>query len=231
MRTTPIVLLAALTLACGGERAPDAETPADSTTAAAPDPRANVFSNAYAEAFTITLAPGQALPAHDGGARTVYALSDYTIRYTQGGETSEQSWKAGEAHFHDAGEHAMENIGTTEAKFLVVARTAQTLAPSEPHPEPNAPSGSGPMQLLLDNDQVRVSEVRMPPGAELPRHPGLARLVYSLSDYTIGYASNDAAAETQSFTTGQAHWHEADEHVITNTGSTEARFLLVQFKR
>jgi len=231
MRTTPILLLAALTtVACGGERAPDAETP-DTMTAAAPDARAVVFANEYAEAFTITLPPGESLPAHDGGARAIYALGDYSLRYTQGGATSEQSWKAGEAHFHGAGEHSLENIGSTEATFLVVARTDRTLAAADPMVPPAAPEGAGPMQLLLDNDDMRVSEVRLPPGAELPRHPGLARVVYSLSDYTIGYASNDGPAETQSFITGEAHWHDADTHVITNTGSSEARFLLVQFKR
>jgi len=190
----------------------------------------NILSNEYAEAFTITLAPGQVLPPHNGGARAIYALSDYTIRFTQQGQTTEQSWTVGQAHFHGAGEHSMENTGATEARFLVVARTAQALAPNANTTTPHG-AGSGPMTQLVDNEDVTVAEVRLPAGAELPRHRGLARVVYSLNDYTISYASNDAAAESKSFTTGQAHWHDADEHTIVNTGSTEARFLIVQFKR
>jgi len=46
--------------------------------------------------------------------------NDYTA-------ATEPSWKAGQAHFHEAGEHSMENIGASEAKFLVVARTAVRL--------------------------------------------------------------------------------------------------------
>ena len=123
----------------------------------------------------------------------MYALSDCTIRFTQDGQTSEPTWKAGQAHFHGAGEHTIENIGTSEAKFLVVARTGETLAAAPAHGAPPRGSASGPTQLLLDDADVRVSEVRLPARDTLPRHPGLARVVYTLSDYTISYTSNDAA--------------------------------------
>ncbi len=116
--------------------------------------------------------------------------NDYTV-------AAEPSWKAGQAHFPEAGEHSMENIGASEAKFLVVARTA----------------------------------VRLTAGDTLPRHHGSARVVYALSDYTISYASDNAEPVVNSSTAGQAHWHAADEHRIVNTGSTEARFVMVQFKR
>jgi len=235
MRTSSLLttLPALFLIACAGERAPGASQTVESASAAAltsPDPRKNLLTNLYAEVFTVTLAPGQALPPHSGGARAIYALSDYTVRFTQQGQTSEHSWTAGQAHFHVAGEHSMENTGATEARFLVVARTAQSLAPNANTTTPPA-AGSGPTQQLLDNEDVTVAEVRLPVGAELPRHRGRARVVYSLSDYTISYASNDAAAESKSFVTGQAHWHDADEHTIVNTGSTEARFVMVQFKR
>ncbi|MDP1570212.1 MAG: hypothetical protein Q8L86_09430 [Vicinamibacterales bacterium] len=190
-----------------------------------------VFSNEYATASVVTLAPGQVLPAHSGGPRALYALSDYTIRFTQGGQTSESSWSVGQAHFHDAGEHSIENIGASEAKFLVVARTAQALASAPAHDEPPAGSASGPTRLPLDNADVRVSEVRLPAGSTLPRHHGLARVVYALTDYTLSYTSNDAEPVVNSSTAGQAHWHDADEHLIVNTGTTDARFVLVQFKR
>ncbi len=238
MRITSLfaALSAVSLIACSRERAPASAQTAESTVVAtitSSEARTNLFSNEYVEVFTITLGPGKQLPPHPGGARAIYALSDYTVRLTQNGETTEQSWKIGEAHAHGAGEHSLENIGTTEAKLLVVMRTGQTLSPSGVTltPPKTTPSGSGPSKMLLSNDDFAVAEVRLPAGATLPRHPGLARIVYSLSDYTISYTSNDLPAKSQSFTTGETHWHEADEHVITNTGATEARFMMVQFKR
>jgi len=98
-------------------------------------------------------------------------------------------------------------------------------------PPKTTPSGSGPSKMLLSNDDFAVAEVRLPAGATLPRHPGLARIVYSLSDYTISYTSNDSPAKSQSSTTGATHWHEAGEHVITIIGTTKERYMMVQFKR
>ncbi len=234
------VTCALMLMSCAGEQAANDSTnqgqtdmPNEAAAGGTPssDPRVSVLSNEYAEVFRITLAPGQALPPHTSGARTVYALSDYTIRLTQDGQPTEQAWTAGQAHFHTAGEHTAENTGATEARFVVVARTAQPLATSAAAVSPDPATGSGPMQLLLDTDDVIVAEFRLAPGASLPPHRGLARVVYSLNDYTIDYASNNAPVQSQSFTAGEAHWHDADEHSITNSGSTEARFLIVQFKR
>jgi quercetin dioxygenase-like cupin family protein len=226
--------IASLT-ACAGDSTPDAAKAGDSAAAAAApataEPMTSVFSNEYATASVVTLAPGQVLPAHNGGPRAIYSLSDYTIRFTQGGQTTEPSWKTGQAHFHEAGEHAIENIGTTEAKFLVVARTAQALAPAPTHSDSPAGSAAGATQKLLDNADVLVTEVRLPAGDTLPRHHGMARVVYSLSDYTISYTSNTAEPVVKSFTVGQAHWHDADEHLIVNTGTTEAHFVIVQLRR
>ena len=190
-----------------------------------------LLENEYAEAFTITLEPGQSLAPHEGAARVVYSLSDYQLRETQGGERRDSSWRTGDVHSHAAGVHGIENIGTTPAQLLIVARRPAALPAA---PSATAPSGkaeSATMTLKLDDDGFRVSEVSLAVGATLPRHPGLARVVYSLSDYTIRYASDGAEPKETSFRAGEAHWHDADQHVITNLGTTEARFLLVQFKR
>jgi hypothetical protein len=191
--------------------------------------------NEYAEAFTITLEPGQSLAPHEGAARVVHSLSDYQLRETQGGERRDSSWHTGDVHSHAAGVHGIENIGTTPAQLLIVARRPAALpaaplgAPSATVPTEKAESGI--MKMKLDDDGFRVSEVSLAVGATLPRHPGLARVVYSLSDYTIRYAADGAEPKEMSFRAGEAHWHDADQHVITNIGTTEALFLIVQFKR
>ncbi len=138
--------------------------------------------------------------------------------------------ESGQAHFHAAGEHSIENIGTSEGE---VPGRRQNCASARGRSGARrlAVGASSATQLLLDNDDVRVSEVRLAAGDTLPRHPGLARVVYALGDYTISYTANSAEPVVNTFTAGQAHWHDADEHLIVNTGATEARFLIVQFKR
>jgi quercetin dioxygenase-like cupin family protein len=230
-RTFAVGLALAFVTACAADSKPGTPSAANSASVASADPTTSLFSNEYATASIVSLAPGQVMPAHAGGPRAIYALSDYTIRFTQDGQTSDASWKTGQAHFHSAGEHALENTGSTEAKFLVVARTAQALPPAPTHRDAPANAAAGATQKLLENDDVLVTEVRLPAGATLPRHHGMARAVYSLNDYTISYTAGSAAATVQSFTAGQAHWHDADEHLIVNTGGSEAHFVIVQFKR
>jgi quercetin dioxygenase-like cupin family protein len=235
MRASHWMLTATALFALAACTSETAQRRADSVSAPAALELANVrrllLENAYAEAFTVTLEPGQSLAPHEGAARVVYSLSDYQLRYTQGGTRRDSSWRTGDVHTHAAGVHGIENIGTTPARLLMVARRPAALPAA---PSATASTGKvegGSMTVRLDDDGFRVSELSLAVGATLPRHPGLARVVYALSDYTIRYASVGAPPKETSVRAGEAHWHDADEHEITNVGTTEARFLIVQFKR
>ena len=95
----------------------------DDTAVPTPGPGATdrvVFDGDVAEVHRVTLEPGAELPPHRGYARAVYALSGYTVEFTGPGGTREQRFEAGEAHYHDPGDHTVENAGDTVAEFLVV---------------------------------------------------------------------------------------------------------------
>jgi quercetin dioxygenase-like cupin family protein len=235
MRPSHRVLAAATLLTLTACKSETERKTADTVSAPAALEIANVrrmlLENESAEAFTITLEPGQSVASHEGTARVVYSLSDYRLRYTQDGESRDSSWRTGDVHAHVAGVHGIENIGTTSAQLLIVARRPAALPAAPSATAPTEKAESGTMNMRLDDDGFRVSEVSLAVGATLPRHPGLARVVYSLSDYTIRYVSDGAEPKETSFRAGEAHWHDADQHVITNIGTTEARFLIVQFKR
>ena len=70
----------------------------------------------------VTLAAGASIPSHDGIHRVIYSLSDYTLscQYEES-EEEESSFEAGDAHWHTPGTHSMDNIGDTEARFLVIS--------------------------------------------------------------------------------------------------------------
>ena len=216
--------------ACGGESR-DAGEPADDAAAsvALAAVRQDALQNEWVEAFTLTLDPGQSIAPHDGTSRVVYALGDYTVRYTAGDSVHEASWRAGEAHAHAAGTHAIANIGTTPARMLIVARTDAPLPGGEAAATGGAASGGA--APLLDDEAFRVDEVTLAPGASLPAHDGLARVIYALGDYTLRYEAEGAEPVERAQRAGEAHWHDADRHAMTNVGTTEARFLVVQFRR
>ncbi|MEM1268574.1 MAG: hypothetical protein AAGI08_00875 [Bacteroidota bacterium] len=79
-----------------------------------------IFDNDFAEVHRVTLQPGAGLPPHRGYARAVYALTGYTVEFTGDDGAREERYDAGQAHAHAAGDHTVENAGTTVAEFLVV---------------------------------------------------------------------------------------------------------------
>lgn len=226
---TVLLLTLFLVVTCGPKKAEVVED----IVAAAPGMTRVIFENDYVRAIEFTVPAGEKLPLHKGAARVVYALSDYKILFTEGSESNEKEWFKGQAHWHDAIAHSLENIGETEAKFLVVARKDVPLAETAAYDVDSDAAMVDAMhtQMVFDNDFVRVAEVRIPPGSKQPMHHGLNRLIYALSDYTITYSSDQADDKESSFSAGDAHWHSADEHAVANSGETEAQFLVIQFKK
>lgn len=81
-----------------------------------------IFDNELFRVTEVTLASGESIPSHDGINRIIYSLSDYTLSYQfEGQEVVERPFESGDAHWHTPGTHSMDNIGDTEARFLVVS--------------------------------------------------------------------------------------------------------------
>jgi quercetin dioxygenase-like cupin family protein len=201
--------------------------------AAHPEHAKVAFENDQVKAVVFSLKPGDALPLHKGGPRAIYALSDYTIEWTEGGQVSEKSWSQGDVHWHDAVDHAIKNTGESDALYLVVSRKAAALPPTEGHDGSQDAAGADPphAKVILENDHVRVVEVNLPPEAKQPTHHGAGRLAYSLAPYKISYTTDQGEAKISSHEAGDAHWHLPDAHAVENVGETPAHYLIFTFKR
>lgn len=201
----------------------------------APDSEAELLlANEYARVLLITLAPGEKQPPHQGGNRTVYSLSDYTLAWTEGeSEPVTKQWKAGDVHWHAAGIHRAENKGEAAASYLVVERTEKALPEcdlSDLNADVNQARPENARQLF-DNEYARVTQVTLAPGENTPEHAGINRVIYALTDYTLAYTSEAEAETEKTFTAGDTHWHEACWHSVANTGEGTAQFLVFALKK
>jgi len=69
----------------------------------------------------VMLSSGEKAPMHVGTKRLIYSLSDYTITYNSPDQAAtKKSYNKGDVHWHEGGEHAVENTGNKPAKFLVM---------------------------------------------------------------------------------------------------------------
>jgi quercetin dioxygenase-like cupin family protein len=225
-----IVALVALLSACGSESQDGKETADKKEQKVSP---INLFENNYSQVAKVTLKPGEELAEHEGEDRLIYALTDYTIDwYEQGQSLGEKSWKKGDAHVHKADKHSAKNIGSTQAEWIVFVSKTEELPDYEVKNlanDINAVAGNFAKQIFDDN-QFRVSEVKLPVNEAIPSHDGINRIIYSLSDYTISYQTDNSETYEKLFKEGETHWHEAGKHALKNIGSTEAHFLVVSFK-
>lgn len=193
-----------------------------------------LMENEYAEVIKISLAPGDFQAAHEGADRVIYSLTNYSIDWEENGvNLGTKTWKAGDAHFHKAGKHGAKNNGNTTAEWLVFIKKSDVLPDCEDNTLENDVSTVAPefANLLFENDDFRMVEVTLPAGEKIPMHSGINRIIYSLSDYQITYESDEEGIGEKQFKTGNVHWHEACQHALTNTGNSDAKFLVVSFKK
>lgn len=228
------ILLWTLTACAGSDqnKAPEsASNSQEQATAVSPEV---LFENDYSEVVKVRLAPGQALASHQGEARVIYSLSDYSIQWEENGQDEGiKSWKAGDVHAHVAGQHSAKNTGDTTAEWLAFIKKEAELPDSEENMLENDVNtvASELSTIRFENDSYKITEVNLPAGQSIPTHSGINRIIYSLSDYSLQYDSNREGSEEKSFKAGEAHWHEASEHALKNIGMTEARFLVVAYKK
>ena len=86
-------------------------------------------------------------------------------------------------------------------------------------------------KVLLDNDEMRLLEVRIKPGEKEPVHSHPPGVVYALSDAKVKSTSADGKSEEVKMKNGEARWRDATTHSVENTGDTEVRALVIELKK
>ncbi len=85
-------------------------------------------------------------------------------------------------------------------------------------------------KVLLENDRVRVLEVRLKPGKKSPLHPHPAYIIYALSTCNVRFTLPDGKTKEVRMRSGEAAWSDAESHAVDNIGSTEVHILNIELK-
>jgi quercetin dioxygenase-like cupin family protein len=85
-------------------------------------------------------------------------------------------------------------------------------------------------RLILENDRVRVFDVRFKPGEKAAMHTHPDHMMYIFNDGKLRLTP--AKGKTQDFDlkAGQAIWMDATTHTAENLGKTDLHFLAVELK-
>ena len=96
-------------------------------------------------------------------------------------------------------------------------------------PDPSMVAGDV-YKLLLENERVRVFDVRFKPGQKAVMHGHPDHVVYVLLDGNFKLAFPDGKSQEVPLKAGQAIFMVAGPHETTNLGKTEAHNLVIELK-
>jgi beta-alanine degradation protein BauB len=85
-------------------------------------------------------------------------------------------------------------------------------------------------KLVLENDRVRVYEVKNPPGGTLKMHSHPAHVVYFLEAGKAKFTNADGKVTEAQVKAGEALWSDPVTHSVENTGTTPLRAVVVELK-
>jgi len=86
-------------------------------------------------------------------------------------------------------------------------------------------------KVLLDNEYVRILDVRQQPGDKSPMHSHPHHAVYWLTGSTLKFTSADGKTKTVTTKPGQAVWRNAETHTVEITGKTQSHALDIEVKK
>ena len=86
-------------------------------------------------------------------------------------------------------------------------------------------------KVLLDNDYVRILDVRQKPGDKSPMHSHPHHAVYWLTSSTLKFTSADGKTNTVTTEAGQVVWRDAETHTVEITGKTDSHALDIELKK
>jgi quercetin dioxygenase-like cupin family protein len=113
--------LGRLLLVCAFSLALAAAAAAQDPSKVAPQAFTEKLNNARVQVFEYHSKPGDKEPMHSHRANVVYVIQGGKERFTlPDGKTEEKEFKSGDVIWREASTHAVENIGTTELRGLIV---------------------------------------------------------------------------------------------------------------
>jgi quercetin dioxygenase-like cupin family protein len=86
-------------------------------------------------------------------------------------------------------------------------------------------------RVLLENDRVRVLEVRIQPGNTSGWHSHPACVVYQLTDARVRFNLPDGTSREVDSRRGNIAWSDGGPHEVINVGATDDLGIIVELKR
>lgn len=199
-----------------------------------PNGRVEVAHLGATDAHRVTFQPGFRWTEHfkpiAGTELCEVASIGYVIAGRAGvrmADGAERELTPGDAFDLPAG-HDFWTIGD-EPCVVIDFAPAQTSAPSPASEAASLPPNGH--RILLENDDVRVFEMRLKPGEEAGMHAHPRCVVYALSSARVKMSTPDGTSREVEIRMGDVTWSAGTQHDIENIGTTDDWGIIIELKR
>jgi len=91
-------------------------------------------------------------------------------------------------------------------------------------------TASNVYKLIMENDRIRVFDVRFKPGEKAAMHMHPDHMVYVFNDGKLKLTPLNGKTEVMDLKGGKAIWMDATSHAAENMGKSDAHLLVVELK-
>lgn len=85
-------------------------------------------------------------------------------------------------------------------------------------------------KLLMENDRVRIVDVKIRPGEKIAMHSNGPSVIYVFNDGRLRHTYPDGKVRETVAVSGQIVWDDAETHETENIGDTDIHSLKVELK-
>ena len=172
---------------------------------------------------------GDKMPLHSHPAYLTYFFTSGKARFTNAdGKSTDREIKANTARWSEPEKHSVEFL-SPEAFTLVVEVKKPTGKKAPAGPDPAKVAGNA-YKVVLENDQVRLLEVRAKSGTKIPMHAHPAYVAYAVNDMKAEFVDDTGKTQQVEEKAGHTIWKEPETHAV-NIQSGDARVLVIELKQ
>ena len=114
---------------------------------------------------------------------------------------------------------------------VLLASLTLVVAPKTGMAQDMAKVAPNTTKVLLENDRVRVLEVRQKPGEKGAMHSHPASLICPLNTSKAKFTSPEGKTTESELKAGAVTWREAETHAVENVGTTDSHVLVIELKK
>ena len=194
-----------------------------------PDHYTVALENSRVRVLRVHYQPGEGSPMHTHTAGVRVFLTDIHNKFfLPDGSTSEASRKAGEVIWSEPVRHGNRNVGANAVEILEMELKGLPQHPAHAMAPGAAPDSTE--TIVLENEFVRVLQVRIAARQQSPAHPRPDRVLVSMSEQYVRATGENGRREERRGR-GQVIWAPADIQATENLLDRPIENVVVEMKR